>query len=227
MTTAEISQTNLKLAITDWTGSARRTFSAALTAPGAFRPSSFATGHRTAATAPTRTSRTAKHSKTVMVTTWFNLFHPTTPRFCQTEMTKNVPDCTTARTGVASRGKVFATVKTTAGTTPTRALATLTSVRIRTPALTFVTTRRSATSANAIRDSGSGRRIPACVTILMNASLIGHAHSFASTLQVQNRVSYPGAYAKPQVSLTVPNCDHFAWVSLTVLDNFFGGKCQS
>ena len=27
--------------------------------------------------------------------------------------------------------------------------------------------------------------------------------------------------AKPQVSLTVPNCDHFVQVSLTVLDNFF------
>ena len=26
--------------------------------------------------------------------------------------------------------------------------------------------------------------------------------------------------AKPQVSLTAPNCDHFAQVSLTVLDNF-------
>ena len=26
--------------------------------------------------------------------------------------------------------------------------------------------------------------------------------------------------AKPQVSLTVPNCNHFAQVSLTVLDNF-------
>ena len=27
-------------------------------------------------------------------------------------------------------------------------------------------------------------------------------------------------YAKPQVSLTAPNHDHFAQVSLTVLDNF-------
>ena len=28
------------------------------------------------------------------------------------------------------------------------------------------------------------------------------------------------AVAKPRVSLTAPYCDHFAWVSLTVLDNF-------
>ena len=33
--------------------------------------------------------------------------------------------------------------------------------------------------------------------------------------------------AKPRVSLTVPNRDHFARVSLTVLDNFFGCNCQS
>ena len=32
--------------------------------------------------------------------------------------------------------------------------------------------------------------------------------------------------AKPQVALTAPNCDHFARVSLTVLD-FFGCNCQS
>ena len=33
--------------------------------------------------------------------------------------------------------------------------------------------------------------------------------------------------AKPRVSLTVPNRDHFAQVSLTVLDIFFGCKRQS
>ena len=33
--------------------------------------------------------------------------------------------------------------------------------------------------------------------------------------------------AKPQVSLTAPNGDHFARVSLMVLDNFFGCNRQS
>ena len=33
--------------------------------------------------------------------------------------------------------------------------------------------------------------------------------------------------AKPRISLTVPNRDHFARVSLTVLDKFFGCNCQS
>ena len=32
--------------------------------------------------------------------------------------------------------------------------------------------------------------------------------------------------AKSQVSLIAPNCDHYAQVSLTVLDNFFGCNCQ-
>ena len=32
--------------------------------------------------------------------------------------------------------------------------------------------------------------------------------------------------AKPQISLTAPNCNHFARISLTVLD-FFGRNCQS
>ena len=33
--------------------------------------------------------------------------------------------------------------------------------------------------------------------------------------------------AKPQDSLTAPNCHHFAQVSLMVLDNFFGCNRQS
>ena len=37
---------------------------------------------------------------------------------------------------------------------------------------------------------------------------------------------FPTTYAKPQVSLTAPNCDHFEQVSLTVLD-FFGCNHQS
>ena len=36
----------------------------------------------------------------------------------------------------------------------------------------------------------------------------------------QNCVGKSNLNAKPQVSLAAPNCDHFAWVSLTVLDNF-------
>ena len=34
-------------------------------------------------------------------------------------------------------------------------------------------------------------------------------------------------FAKPRVSLTVQNHNHFVQVSLTVLDNFFGFNCQS
>ena len=42
-----------------------------------------------------------------------------------------------------------------------------------------------------------------------------------------NQISNVFANAKPQVSLTVPNPDHFVQVSLTVLDNFFGCNHQS
>ena len=42
-----------------------------------------------------------------------------------------------------------------------------------------------------------------------------------------NAWSYLANIAKPGVSLTAPNRDHFALVSLTVLDNFFGCNGQS
>ena len=32
--------------------------------------------------------------------------------------------------------------------------------------------------------------------------------------------TYPNQDAKPRISLAVPNCEHFAQVSLTILDNF-------
>ena len=39
--------------------------------------------------------------------------------------------------------------------------------------------------------------------------------------------TYPNQDAKPRISLAVPNCEHFAQVSLTILDNFLGAIAKA